>query len=86
MFSTVQFRIFGLPVPYLKGLKMKTVKINYHFNGCIVWFLMSLPEERRWTEVRLNREEIIRGWRILQNEELHNLFSRVIMSRRLYHA
>jgi hypothetical protein len=51
--------------------------------GCEMWYL-TLREERRLRVFgnrvlrrifRLKREEVIRGWRKLHNEELHNLYS-----------
>jgi hypothetical protein len=44
--------------------------------GCESWSL-TLREEHRLRVLRriLKRDEAIRGWRKLHNEELHNLYS-----------
>jgi len=64
------------------------VTVSY---GCETWSLI-LREERRLRELRRifgpKREEVTGGWRILHNEELHNLYAspnivRVIKWRRM---
>jgi hypothetical protein len=69
----------------------KTIILPVVLYGCETWSL-ALREERRLRVLRRifgpRRDKVTGGWRKLQNEELHNLYSlpstfRMITSRRM---
>jgi hypothetical protein len=96
MLATVQFITFCQLV-YLKEVgTYKTIILPVVLYGCETWSLTLRDEHRlRVLEykflVRISgprRDKMVRGWRKLHNEELHNLYSspsiiRMIMSREM---
>jgi len=77
---TVLFRISAFPssLQDLKDYKYKTVMLTFVLYGCETWSLTLWEEHRlRVPENRVlrrifgpKREEMVRGWRTLHNEEL----------------
>jgi hypothetical protein len=97
MLAIIESKIFCLPVSYKKNIKIKiyrTVILPVVLYGCETWFLTLREEHRlRVFENRVLRKIFVPikeedgSWRKLQNDELHSLYSpiivRVIKSRRM---
>jgi hypothetical protein len=83
---TIRFRIFRLPISYLKIIKIKicrTVILAVVLYGCAIWFLVKRLLRRTFGR---KRDDVIGEWRKLHNE-LRDLYSpditKIVASRRM---
>jgi hypothetical protein len=98
MLAIIQLKIFCLPVPYIKILKIniyKTVTFQFLLYACETLSLtlrevykLMIFEKRVMRRIFGSKREEDGSWRKLHNDELHSLYSspniiRVIKSRRM---
>jgi hypothetical protein len=84
MAATIHFRIFFLPVSYLKTYRLKYIKYHFICYFVWVWNVVSHTKGRTYLTVFENsvlkrifgakREVVTGGWRRLHNEELRKLY------------
>jgi len=90
IFASIHLRTFRFPLSYQKNVKLniyRTVTLPVVSDGCETWSFALRKEFRlRMFEVKVlrriferKREEVVRGWRRLYNDNIHILSSHQIL-------